>query len=74
MQVHQTTPPRFPLGVPVRATSATVGIRGRLLGRFEHWVWKLEQRGIERYLASSQDVFELESRIRHLHRAGGQPY
>ena len=71
MQISQTAAPRFPLGRPAQANSAVV-IRGGLLGRLERWVWKLEQRGVERYLASSQDVFELESRIRDLHRGGRQ--
>jgi len=71
MQIGQTTLLRFPLRNPVQANSAVV-TRGGLLGRLERWVWKLEQRGVERYLASSQDVFELESRIRDLHRGGRQ--
>ena len=71
MQISATAVPRFSLGSPAQANSAVV-IRGGLLGRIERWVWKLEQRGVERYLASSQDVFELESRIRDLHRGGRQ--
>jgi hypothetical protein len=47
---------------PVRAA------RHGLLDRLEHWFWTREQRATEAYLAKSQDVFDLEVRIRDLER------
>ena len=46
--------------------------RRGLLDRINHWFWTREQRAVEAYLAESQDVHELEARIRHLER--GTPY
>ena len=44
--------------------------RRGLLDRLDHWFWIREQRATEAYLAQSQDVHDLEARIRHLeHRA-----
>jgi hypothetical protein len=44
-------------------------LRG-LVNRFEDWLWKQpQQRDIEAYLATSQNLFELEERIRDLGRA-----
>lgn len=42
------------------------------LERLEQWQWRQEQRSVEAYLAQSQDVFELEARIRALQR--GNPW
>lgn len=73
MQIGHLTPPRFAKGRLAQRKSAVVASDG-VLSRLERWVWKLQQRGVERYLASSQDVFELESRIRDLHRDTRQLY
>lgn len=44
-------------------------LRG-LVNRFEDWLWKQpRQRDVEAYLATSQNLFELEERIRDLGRA-----
>lgn len=74
MGIDQTIQLRLPLRSAARQDSGAAEVRGGLLYRLESWAWKLQQRGIERYLASSQDVFELESRIRDLHRGGRQLY
>lgn len=47
-----------------RAERASPG----LLDRLDAWFWRIEQRAVERYLAKSQDVYELEARIRDLER------
>jgi hypothetical protein len=41
------------------------------LERLDRWVARGRQREVERYLASSNDVFELESRMKALER---RPY
>ena len=53
------------LGLPSgsRAQQESVPVKRGLFSRFERWAWKLQQRGIERYLASSQDC--LRARIPH---------
>ncbi len=38
------------------------------LARLDRWLWASHQRAFERYLAESQDVFELERRIRAFER------
>ena len=42
--------------------------RTGLLERFDRAVARARQRDLERYLAGSKDVFELEQRIRNLER------
>ena len=42
--------------------------------RIDRWFWRQAQRERERYLAQSQDVFELEERIRRLERSVGSRY
>jgi hypothetical protein len=42
-----------------------------LFASLDRWLWKLQVRETEAWLAQSQDIFELESRIRHLERNGG---
>jgi len=49
----------------------------RSLGIFERidrWFWRLALRDREKYLAGSQDIFELEERIHRLDRAVGSRY
>lgn len=41
-----------------------------LLQRLDRWLWSLDSRGRERYLAAATDRFDLERRIRHIDRAG----
>jgi len=38
------------------------------LQRLERWLWQLEQKRIEHYLAQSVDVVDLEMRLRRLER------
>ena len=40
-----------------------------LLQRIDRWFWKQRQRDIERYLAKSVDLADLEARIQALQRA-----
>ena len=40
------------------------------LERLDRWLWQLEQRGREAYLAQAKDIYELEERMRHLERSG----
>jgi hypothetical protein len=53
-----------------RSKPATAGARN-LLDSLDTWFWRQRQRADEAYLAQSQDVFELERRIRTLERAAG---
>jgi hypothetical protein len=39
---------------------------GRIADRLETWSWEREVRAREAYLAQSQDLFDLEARMRHL--------
>ncbi len=48
--------------------------RSGLLARIDAWFWRQRQRAMETYLAQSQDVFELERRIRDLERSVGSRY
>jgi Protein of unknown function (DUF3563) len=41
-----------------------------LLQRLDRWLWTLESRGRERYLAAAADRFDLERRMRHIDRTG----
>jgi hypothetical protein len=52
---------------PARAPSAP---HRSLLDRLDGWFERQEQRERESYLGQSQDIFELERRIRHLERRG----
>ena len=45
-----------------------------LLDRLDAWFWRQRQRADESYLARSQDVFELERRMRELERSVGSRY
>jgi hypothetical protein len=48
-----------------RAPSAP-GWLGRIFDRLETWSWEREVRAREAYLAQSQDLADLEARMRHL--------
>ena len=42
----------------------------RWLNRLDNWFYRQQVKQREAYLAQSQDIFELEARIRHLERRG----
>lgn len=52
-----------------RRTNASPPRSPGLFERIDRWFWRQAQRDRERYLAGSQDVFELERRMRRLERA-----
>lgn len=65
------------LSGPVRPRTAAhkrVPPRSGLLARIDAWFWRQRQREMEAYLAQSQDLFELERRIRDLERNVGSRY
>jgi len=45
-----------------------------VLARIDAWFHRRRQRTLETYLATSQNVFELETRMRDLDRATPHPY
>jgi len=45
-----------------------------LLQRLDRWFWRQQVREREAYLAQSQDIFELEERMRGLERGLGSRY
>ena len=53
---------------------AEITTRRSLLDRLDAWFWRQRQRSNESYLAQSQDVFELERRMRELERSVGSRY
>ena len=55
---------------PRRARKKSLGI----FERIDRWFWRQSLRERERYLARSQDVFELEARMRRLERSIGSRY
>jgi hypothetical protein len=40
------------------------------LERVERWLWRIEQKRVEDYLARSVDLADLEMRLRRLERRG----
>lgn len=48
--------------------------RRSLLQRLDRWFWERQQRDLERYLAQSADVHDLEARIRLIERRGLNAY
>jgi hypothetical protein len=59
---------------PSNAGSAQVNTGLSLLDRLDAWFLRQRQRADEAYLAQSQDVFELESRMRAIERGVGGRY
>lgn len=57
----------------VSATGPVAPVRS-LLDRIEHALWRSRQRELERYLASSVDLVDLEDRIRRLERRAFHRY
>ncbi len=45
-----------------------------LFERLDRWMYRLQQREHEAWLGTSQNVFELEDRIRNLERSVGSRY
>jgi hypothetical protein len=63
--------------LPVRPRAAAhkrVPPRSGLLARIDAWFWRQRQRALDAYLGQSQDLFELERRIRDLERNIGSRY
>ena len=52
-----------------RVGPAAPARRMSLLDRLDSWIWRLRQRDEERYLAQSQNVIDLERRIREIERS-----
>ena len=48
--------------------------RSGLIARIDAWFDRRRQRAIEQYLASSENLYELETRMRNLDRAPTRPY
>ena len=48
--------------------------RAGIFERIDRWFWRQQLRDREAYLAGSQDIFELEERIRRFERSGGSRY
>ena len=59
---------------PAKAAPANATARMSLLDHLDAWFWRQRQRANEAYLAQSQDVFELESRMRAIERGVGGRY
>ena len=57
-----------------RQTNASPPRSPGFFERIDRWFWRLALRDREKYLAGSQDIFELEERIRRLDRAVGSRY
>jgi hypothetical protein len=63
-----------PVAPPARTVPAAPARRPKepgpsWLARIERWLWRLEQKRVEDYLAQSVDVADLEVRIRRLERS-----
>jgi hypothetical protein len=58
----------------VAAHKRSPATRPGLFARIDRWFWRQRQRALEAHLAQSQDVYELERRIRDLERNAGSRY
>jgi hypothetical protein len=58
-------PPRT---VPAASTRVRAEVRLSWLERVERWLWRLEQKRVDDYLAQSVDLADLEMRLRRLER------
>jgi len=68
-----------PAGTTAKNTTGTTGaeIRPRKRGwleRLDRWFWAQQQRDIEAYLARSEDIHDLEQRMRNLERSQWHRY
>ena len=62
---------------PAGGSSHQVATKPAKLGIFERldrWLWRQEMKEREAWLAQSQDIFELEQRMRMLERVGSRYY
>ena len=57
-----------------RRTNASPPRSPGFFERIDRWFWRQAVRDREKYLAGSQDIFELEERIRRLDGAVGSRY
>ena len=53
---------------PISSASANEPLQRRWLERLDHWFWKREQRALEKHLAGSTDIYDLEVKIREIER------
>ena len=67
----QLKTPTAPEKLPAVKRLAREGRLSRWVNAFDNWLYRQQVKQREAYLAQSQDIFELEARIRHLER---RPY
>ena len=60
--------PTAPEKMPATKRVTREGRLYRLMNRLDNWLSRQQAKQREAYLAQSQDIFELEARIRHLER------
>ncbi len=58
----------------MRGTNAAPPRSPGFFERIDRWYWRQMLRNREKYLAASQDIFEVEERIRRLDRTVGSRY
>ena len=58
----------------IRGVGADIARADGMFAALDRWLWKQRVRETEAWLAQSQDVFELEARIRQLERGSGHPW
>ena len=63
--------PAAPAKLPASKRAAREGRLAEWINRLDNWFYRQQVKQREAYLAQSQDIFELEARIRHLER---RPY
>jgi len=63
--------PKAPETLGSRKLTPDIGLLHRWMNGIDHWFYRQQMKQREAYLAESQDIFDLESRIRHLER---RPY
>lgn len=64
----------LPMDVPAATAPRKPAAQSGLLERIDDWFWQLRQRDVNAYLARSQNVYELEQRMRDLERMTPHPY
>ena len=67
----QMKTPTAPEKLPAVKRFAREGRLSKWLNAFDNWLYQQQVKQREAFLAESQDIFELEARIRHLER---RPY
>ncbi|MFO1323290.1 MAG: DUF3563 family protein [Burkholderiales bacterium] len=63
--------PAAPVTIPGTKRTPPLGVLQRWAEAFDRWSYKQTMKEREAYLAQSQDIFELEARLRHM---DGRPY